>query len=129
MSFLSKEMNYFINLDKNIIYCSLNGIILIDDLLRFIRTIRSDVRFHNGLNTISDIRNAKLPKGFLDMNTLTEFVEACLVQRSKFKLALITSDESTDSANLFKALSNKSLVRECFTIEDAETWVTSYSIS
>lgn len=52
------EMQYSIDLNKNIILCEYSGNLEAEKLIEHIKSIRNDPEFHNGLNTISDIRKA-----------------------------------------------------------------------
>ena len=117
------KMNYTINLEKNLIYCEFVGEMPAEELIEFIKAIRTDSKFHNNLNTISDIRRAKLSKGFIEMHMLAEYVKNTASERGNFKLALLCDHEKSDSAKLYKVLTSDSHVKECFTIEQAEKWV------
>lgn len=116
-------MRYAIDLDQNIIRCEYRGHLEAMKLIEHIVTIRNDPEFHNGLNTISDIRKAVFSRGFLEMNTIAGFVKKTSQTRSNFKLALIVNQSTADSAELYRNLSPDDHVKLCFDMEEAEAWV------
>ena len=119
------DMQYSIDLDKNIILCKYSGSIKAKELVEHIMVIRNDPNFHNGLNTISDIRMATFSKGFSEMNALADFVKSTSQIRSNFRLSLIVDQSTADSAELYKNLSMDSHVKLCFDMKEAKAWVNS----
>ena len=116
-------MNYSIDLNKNIIYCDFTGDLTVDILIENIKAIRNDPKFHININTISDLRQADLSQDFLEMKKLSNFIIETSSERGNFKLALIVSHTSIGGAGLYKILSKENSVKMCFTMEEAEAWV------
>ena len=123
------EMQYAIDLAKNIIFCKFKGFLRPKALIAHIMEIRNDPVFHHNLNTIADLRDAILPVSFLEMNDVADFVKATSSIRGKFKLALITNQSSTNrGAGIYTALSDCDHAKLCADMEEAEAWVGGWSI-
>lgn len=117
-------MKYSIDLNKNTVSCDFSGDLSAEKLIEEIQGIRNDPDFHKSLNTIADIRKANLSKDFLEMNAIAGFVKITSQDRGDFKLALITEQSDTISADLYKVLSKDGHVQVFFNEQEAEAWIT-----
>ena len=123
------EMQYAIDLAKNIIFCKFKGLLRPKALIAHIMEIRNDPIFHCNLNTIADLRGAIIPVSFLEVNVVADFVKTTSSIRGKFKLALITSQSNTNrGAGIYTALSDCDHAKLCASMEEAEAWVGGCSI-
>ena len=117
------NMNYSINLEKNIIYCEFINSLKSDELIKFITEIRNDSSFHNGLNTITDFRKAIFSENYIEITMLADYVENTASERGEFKLAIICGPETITRASLYKILTSDKHVKICVNDSEADDWV------
>lgn len=116
-------MQYSIDLKKNIILCEFTGHLPANAVIQNIMKIKDDPNFHYKLNTIANIQNASLSRGFLEMNMIANFIKTISQDRDDFKLALIAARSNAESAHLYKAISKDGHAKVCFSLNEAEEWV------
>ena len=97
-------MKYSINLDKNIIYCEISHSFVPKELIEFITEIRNDTCFHNGLNTITDLRKANFPEDYIGVSMIADYIQ--------------------NTASLYKTLTYDKSVKVCVNDLEAEEWLT-----
>ena len=114
---------YLIDLDKGIIYLKYSGMIIADLLIEQLFKMRRDPDFHNGLNTIADLRGVTYPDATRNMIKMAEFTHASVAQRGDFKLAQIINPDDKDYVELYKELTMKGHVKLCYSMSEAEEWL------
>ena len=117
------SMQYSIDLKNNLIYCEFKGLVLAEDLIKYIVEIRHDPDFHSGLSTIVDIRESTFSEKPMEMYKIAEFVKNSEQERGKFKLAVIADSSNAHYAELYAALSDEGHAKVCSNAEVAKTWI------
>ena len=117
-------MEYSIDTVKRTIHAWFTGDVSPDILISDILTLRSDKSFQDGFNVIVDFRVAHLPRGYLEMSQVAEFVKATSVARTTFRVAiLVKGAEQIRSAKLYKMLVGHKHVQIFKSIKKGEEWV------
>ena len=117
------EMSYTIEPDRNLVLSRYGGYIRAKDLIAHIKTIREDPDFHDGLNTIADIRTARLPDIYAEIMALVNFIKASVQERGDFRLALIIEKQTTSKlAVVYEAMAAENHVKLCYDMAEAQQW-------
>lgn len=117
-------MEYSINSTNKTIYVTFTGPVDAHSLIHHILTIRSERHFQDGYNIIVDLRKAMVPKGYMEVAEVAEFVKVTSVVRETFRMALLVkNDEQIRSARLYKLLASLDHTRVCECIHAAEEWI------
>lgn len=117
-------MEYSINKEKQTIHAKFIGTVKSETLIQHILTIRADKYFQKGFNIVVDLRSAHVPKGYMEVAQIADFVKITSVKRSKFKLALLVENpEQIRSARLYTLLVGQPNIQVCQSIKTAEEWV------
>ncbi len=121
-------MEYSIDTVKRTIHAWFTGDVSPDILISDILTLRSDTYFQDGFNVIVDFREANVPKGYMELRQVAEFVKATSVARTTFRMAILVKNaEQIQSANLYKMLVGQKHVQICQGLKKAEEWVSDSS--
>ena len=122
-------MEYSINKEKQTIHAKFLGAMKSETLIQHILTIRADKYFQKGFNIVIDLRSAHVPKGYMQIAQIADFVKITSVRRSKFKLALLADNpEQIRSARLYALLVGQRNIQVCQSIKTAEDWVSHESV-
>ncbi len=118
-------MEYSINTNRKTIYVEFAGSVDANSLIHHILTLRSDRYFQDGFNVILDFTNTNIPKGYMELAEVAEFVKATSVVRETFKMAiLVATPDQLRSARLYALLVKQNHVLVCTNKSEAEEWVT-----
>ena len=117
------HQEYSIDLDKGIVYIKYSGVIIAELLIEQILRIRRDPNFHNGLNSIADLRKTTYPDATRNMIKMADFTHASAAQRGDFKLAQIINPGDSEYVELYKELTMKGHVKLCYSMSEAEEWL------
>lgn len=121
-------MEYSIDIVKRTINAWFMGPVSSKTLISDIQTLRSNKYFQDGFNVVVDFRKAHLPRGYLELSQVAEFVKATSVARTTFRIAiLVKKAEQIRSAKLYKMLVGHRHVQVCQCVETAEEWVSQSS--
>lgn len=118
-------MEYSIHPNKKVIYITFTGSIDANSLIYHILRIRFDPYFQDGFNVVIDFTKATIPKGYMEIAEVAEFVRATSVVRETFKMAiLVETPDQLRSANLYTLLVKQNHVLVCTNKTEAQDWVT-----
>lgn len=117
-------MEYTINSTNKTIYVTFTGPVDAHSLIHHILEIRSEKHFQAGYNIIVDLRKATVPRGYMEVAEVAEFVKVTTVVRETFRMAiLVENDAQIRSARLYKLLSSHDHTQVCESIHAAEAWI------
>jgi len=118
-------MEYSVNSNKKVIHAQFKGPVNSDNLIHHILEIRSDRYFQDGYNLIANFQDAEVPKGYMELARVAEFVKVTSVVRTTFRLAILVADvDQIRSASLYILLSGQKHIQIFQSLETAKDWVT-----